>query len=226
MFWRWGSYSRAERGDETEAYPFSRAEVLMFKSRKQPFPNVLDQRETWGGRDKKKKIMSGNWELKTARKPKEGAWTDYGLKCVMRLTSRRGRQQHKLQYSEEKKKMTFLTWHVNHMTMSYDWHYWRNNQRCAVIILDLYLRDIRAICGHSSCFQLSVSHHGWSSLLHTAKDEGLAVFPDLILSIPQPVHQSWQNYRRKKSWVTIRVNVWRAVKGQKKLDMATGAPWI
>lgn len=43
-----------------------------------------------------------------------------------------------------------------------------------------------------------VSHHGWSSLFHTAKDEGLAVFPDLILSIPQPVHQSRQNYGQQK----------------------------
>ena len=40
---------------------------------------------------------------------------------------------------------------------------------------------------------VSVSHHGRGSLLHTAKDQSLAVFPDLVLPIAQPVHQSWQN---------------------------------
>ncbi len=44
----------------------------------------------------------------------------------------------------------------------------------------------------------SVSHHGRGRLLHTAKDESLAVLPDLVLPIAQPVHQSWQNYRQKK----------------------------
>lgn len=40
--------------------------------------------------------------------------------------------------------------------IKYDWNYLSNNQRCAAIILDLYLRDIGDICGHSSS-QLSVS---------------------------------------------------------------------
>lgn len=39
------SYSRAERGTETEADSFSAAEVLMFKTRKQPFPNILEKGE-------------------------------------------------------------------------------------------------------------------------------------------------------------------------------------
>lgn len=40
-----GSYSRAERGTETEADPFSTPEVLVFKSGKEPLPDVLDRRE-------------------------------------------------------------------------------------------------------------------------------------------------------------------------------------
>lgn len=56
MSGRWRSYSRGERGDETEADPFTRAEVLVFKSRKQPFPNVLDQREKKELREIKKDV--------------------------------------------------------------------------------------------------------------------------------------------------------------------------
>lgn len=45
-----------------------------------------------------------------------------------------------------------------------------------------------------------VSHHGRGTLLHTAKDDSLAVLPDLVLPIAQPVHQSWQNYRQEIRW--------------------------
>lgn len=40
-----GSNSRVERGTETEADSFSTAEVLVFKTRNQPFPNILDEGE-------------------------------------------------------------------------------------------------------------------------------------------------------------------------------------
>lgn len=32
------------------------------------------------------------------------------------------------------------------------------------------------------------SYRGWGSLLHAAKDESLAVLPDLVLRVTQPVH--------------------------------------
>lgn len=52
----------------------------MFKTRKQPFPNVLEDEVG----EMKKKIISGNWELKTLPESStRGAWTDYVLKCVM-----------------------------------------------------------------------------------------------------------------------------------------------
>lgn len=192
MSQRWGSYrySRAQCGDETEADPFTRAEVLVFKARKQPFPNVLDQREERGGRDKKRSWV----ETRKERLPETQSrgvggwvWTDYGLKRVLQLISRRGRWHHVLwQHSTQNRKQNLIE---------------ILKEQCLVNVLDLYLSAISAICGRRSTLQMCVPHHGWSSLLHTAKDEGLAVFPDLIFSIPQPVHQSWQNYREQKSWV-------------------------
>lgn len=74
MSQRWGSYSRAQCGDETEADPFTGAEVLVFKGRKQPFPNVLDQREKRGGRDKKKKDHEWKLEKKDCQIPNRGGW--------------------------------------------------------------------------------------------------------------------------------------------------------
>lgn len=56
-----------------------------------------------------------------------------------------------------------------------------------------------------------VTHHGRGSLLHAAKDEGLAVLPDLVLPITQPVHQSWQHYRDRKR---ERVGGWVVSKSQ------------
>lgn len=52
------SYSRAERGTETEADSFSTTEVLVFETRKQSFPNVLDKEEweeAWEGEEKRER---------------------------------------------------------------------------------------------------------------------------------------------------------------------------
>lgn len=52
--------------------------------------------------------------------------------------------------------------------------------------------------GNGLCVCVCVSHHWRGSLFHAAKDEGLAVLPDLVLPITQPVHQSWQHYTQRK----------------------------
>lgn len=45
-----GSYSHADRSTETKADSFSTAEVLMFETKDQPFPNELNRQD-------KKKIL-------------------------------------------------------------------------------------------------------------------------------------------------------------------------
>lgn len=107
---------------------------------------------------------------------KGGAWTDYGLKRVIQCISKRGRYHHDLlQFPEIK--------------IKFDWKSLRTPCcKWSWFIFEYYQCYLRSL---SKC--PCVPHHGWSGLLHTAKDESLAVFPDLILSIPQPVHQSWQN---------------------------------
>lgn len=116
--------SRAERGAEAEAEPFAAAEVLVFETGQQPFPDVLDKRQD----------SSTKWVGPTN------------------------------------------TW-------------W---QRCS-----------RDDVGIAVC----VSHHGRGSLFHAAKDESLAVFPDLILPIAQPVHQGWQDYRGGRQTQTKQLGI-------------------
>lgn len=189
MSQRWGSYSRAQCGDETEADPFTGAEVLVFKARKQPFPNVLDQREKRGGRDKKRSWVETRKEGLPDTQSRGVGLNRLWIKvCTATDIQKRALTPCLLtaQYTEQKTKQNLIE---------------IPKEQCLVNVLDLYLSAISAICGRRSTLQMCVPHHGWSSLLHTAKDEGLAVFPDLILSIPQPVHQSWQNYREQKSWV-------------------------
>lgn len=47
------------------------------------------------------------------------------------------------------------------------------------------------------CVYMLVSHHGRGCLLHAAQDKTLAVLPNLVLPITQPVHQSWQHCRQR-----------------------------
>lgn len=57
--WRRRSYSRAECGTEAEADSFSAAEVLVFKTEKQLFPNILEKKYEQNKCDRERRRVGG-----------------------------------------------------------------------------------------------------------------------------------------------------------------------
>lgn len=93
----------------------------------------------------------------------------------------------------------------------------RQRQRPSLVLLFLCLKPpiIRShtywkemMCGYSEKVKVTrdvdrrtekTTAHLWvGSLIHDLQEEGLVLIPNLVLSVPQPVHETWQDWETQE----------------------------